>query len=200
MCRNQDDILIVLYPKESKAFYLDAGSEEKKKDYKHIGCVLDDALNGYCYQNEGIIRRLNLKRGKMSFIHKVDLPCIKKAHGSPTEAWYVIYLMEQFLRNYRRLEFPVAMDKWCKDMAKSTDVDILEKFALIQKRFASIIFTDVCRATPPGVFYYEGAFPSNVDIQNRIAQQCDDRPLNSLNGSEPFPPKPMSRPTTISQK
>lgn len=103
-------------------------------------------------------------------------------------------------RNHRKLEFPVAMDKWCKDMAKSTDADITEKFALIQKRFASIIFTDVCRATPPGLFYYQGACPSIVDIQNRIAQQCDDRSFDYLNGSEPFPPKPMSRLTMMSQK
>ena len=55
LCRNQDGTLIVLYPKESKAFYLDAGILEKKKDYKHIGTVLDEALNGYCYQNEGLV-------------------------------------------------------------------------------------------------------------------------------------------------
>jgi hypothetical protein len=196
LCSNQDGTLIVLYPKESFAIYLDAGSDEKK-DYRHISSVLDDALNGYCFLNEGILRRTNNKRGKMAFTHKVDLTCIKKAHGSPTDAWYVIYLMQQFIRSHRRLEFPVAMDKWCKELAKTTDADITQEFALIQKSFAAIIVRDVCRDTPPGLFYYQGATPSNVDLQNRIAQQCDYRPFNSLNGSEPFPPKPMSKPTKM---
>ena len=192
MCRNQDGILIVLYPKESFAFYLDAGSDEKK-DYRHISSVLDDALNGYCFLNEGILRRTNNKRGKMAFTHKVDLTCIKKAHGSPTDAWYVIYLMQEYIRNHRRLEFPVAIDKWCKDMAKTTDADITQEFALIQKTFASIIVNDVCRDEPSGLFYYQGATPSNVDLENRIALQYDDRPFNSLNGCQLFPPKPVSK-------
>ena len=81
------------------------------------------------------------------------------------------------------------------DMAKTTDADTTQEFALIQKTFASIIVNDVCRDEPPGLFYYQGATPSNVDLENRIALQCDDRPFNSLNGCQPFPPKPMSKPT-----
>jgi len=74
--RGKYGTLIVLYPRESFAMYLDYGSNQKKKNYALIKNVLDDALNGYVL-NEGFMERPNKFLGKHVFKHRTDFPCAK---------------------------------------------------------------------------------------------------------------------------
>ena len=82
---NQYGTIIVLFPRDSYALYLDSGSKEKTKDYSGIKDVLDEALNNY-YLHEGILRRSIEKRGKKVFSHTTEFTGIKPAPGSMTEA------------------------------------------------------------------------------------------------------------------
>ena len=85
MRRGKYGTLIVLYPRESFAMYLDSGSNQKKKNYALIKNVLDDALNGYVL-NEGLMERPNKFLSKHVFKHKTEFPCTKQAPGGEMEA------------------------------------------------------------------------------------------------------------------
>ena len=187
MCSNQYGTLIALEPKDSLAIYLDSGSHQKYKDYKLIKDVLDDALTGYSYR-EGIIKRKNLRRGKYTFIHKTEFPCIKQAPGSTMEAWYAIYHMREYVKDEQRLQYPSSLAKWCETLAQSSDAEIRQEFGRIQQMIARTISRDVIHSD--GVFFYSHRPLSNADIEARLHQHGDDRPFNSLDGCLPFPPKP----------
>jgi hypothetical protein len=192
LCSNQYGTLIALEPKDSLAIYLDSGSHQKYKDYKLIKDVLDDALTGYSYR-EGIIKRKNLRRGKYTFIHKTEFPCIKQAPGSTMEAWYAIYHMREYVKDEQRLQYSSSLVKWCETLAKSSDAEIRQEFGRIQQMIARTISRDVIHSD--GVFFYSHRPLPNADIEARLHQHGDERPFNSLQGCLPFPPlKPKSKP------
>lgn len=184
MRRNQYDTLIVLFPQESFAVYLDSGSNQKKKNYALIKAVLDDALNGYVY-NEGLMDRPNKFRGKHVFKHKMEFPCNKQGPRGEMEAWYLIQHMQEYVKDQQRLQFPSALDRWCSRMADWTDAQIRQDFGRIQQTIARIIFRDVLGRD--GVFYYgPRGPPPNDEILERIRNQGDERL---------FRPMPKKKPT-----
>ena len=185
MCSNKYDTLIVLYPKDSSAVYLDSGSGQKKKEYKHIKAVLDDALNGYSYR-EGIIKRQNLRRGKLIFSHRTEFPCMKQAPGSTREVWYAILHMREYVKDQQQLQFLSSLKKWCNSLADTSDAEIRKEFGRNQQMIVGTIWKDLVHRD--GVFYYGPAPPPNADIVRHIRLQGDDRPFNSLDGCLPFPP------------
>ena len=192
MHRNKDGTLIVLFPKESFAVYLDSGSNQKKKNYALIKAVLDDALNGYVL-NEGLMDRPHLFLGKNVFRHKMEFPCTKQAPGGEMEAWYLIQHMQEYVKDQQSLQFPSALDRWCKEIADWTDAQIRQNFSRIQQTIARIIWKDVLDRD--GVFFAGRAPPPNDEILDRVVMQGDHRPFNSLDGCLPFPPLPKEKPS-----
>ena len=187
MRSNQYGTLIVLYPKESLAVYLDSGSDVTSKDYTKIKAVLNDALSAYAEKEEGIIKRKNTWRGKNIFGHKLVFPCIKQAPSTKMEAWYLIHHMREYIKDQQRLQFPSALDRWCKNLAEASDAVIRKEFGCNQQMIAAIICNDVLDKS--GVFFNGFAVPSNTEIQNRLTAQGDPRPF-TIDGVLPFPPMP----------
>ena len=174
MRRGKYGTLIVLYPRESFAIYLDSGSNEKKKNYALIKNVLDDALNGYVL-NEGLMDRPNLFLGKHVFKHKTEFPCTKQAPSGEMEAWYLIQHMQDYVKDQQRLQFPSALERWCNGISDWTDAQIRQNFDRIQQSIARIIYRDVLDRD--GIFYYDlGGPPPNDEILQRIIDQGDVRP------------------------
>ena len=151
------------------------------------------------YYWEGIIKRKNLRRGKYTFIHKTEFPCIKQAPGSTREAWYAIYHMREYVKDEQRLQYPSSLAKWCETLAESSDAEIRQEFGRIQQMIARTISRDVIHSD--GVFFYSHRPLPNADIEARLHQHGDDRPFNSLQGCLPFPPpKPKPKKPKSSKK
>ena len=117
MRRGKYGTLIVLYPRESFAVYLDSGSKEKTKSYARIRSVLDDALEGYVLE-EGFMKRPKKVFGKHVFRHKTEFPCTKQAPGGEMEAWYLIQHMQDYVKDQQRLQFPSALERWCNGISE----------------------------------------------------------------------------------
>jgi len=178
---NQYGTLIVLFPMDSYALYLDSGSQEKTKDYTDIKDVLDEALNNY-YLNEGMMRRHVEKHGKKIFVHTTEFAGIKQAPGSRTESWYLILLIREFIREKQRVQFPSAVEQWVKLKAAATDDAVRKEFLRIQMKLSEIIDKELTHCD--GVFYLNS--PTKNEIERRLGHQADCRPFNTLNGSREF--------------
>ena len=191
MRRGKYGTLIVLYPRFSFAVYLDSGSNEKKKNYALIRSVLDDALNGYVF-NEGLMDRPHLFLGKNVFRHKTEFPCTKQAPGGEMEAWYLIQHMQDYVKDQQRLQYPSALEIWCNGISDWDDATIRQNFGRIQQTIARIIYRDVLDRD--GIFYNGAGGPrSNDEILRCIVDHGDVRPFNSLEGALPFPPLPKPK-------
>jgi len=95
--------LIVLYPRESHAVYLDSGSATRK-NYDAIKEVLDDALTGFSYKEPDLMNRKKTRGGApLNVVHKTDFPCAKQPEGSVMEAFYAIHHMREFVRDQEQL-------------------------------------------------------------------------------------------------
>ena len=103
------------------------------------------------------------------------------------EAWYLIHHMREYIKDQKRLQFPSALDRWCKNLAEASDAVIRKEFGRIQQMIAGIICNDVLDKS--GVFFNGWAVPSNTEIQNRLTAQGDPRPF-TIDGALPFPPMP----------
>ena len=173
--------LIVLFPMDSYALYLNSGSQEKTKDYNGIKDALDDALNNY-YLDEGVMRTHVDKHGKKVFNHITGFPSIKQALGSRTESWYLILLIREFIREKQRVAFPAAVEQWAKLKAAATDEAVRKEFLRIQMKLSEIIDKELTHCD--GVFYLNS--PTKNEIERRLGHQADRRPFNTLNGSREF--------------
>ena len=135
MRRGKYGTLIVLYPRESFAIYLDSGSNEKTKSYALIGGVLDDALVGYVLE-EGFMERPKKVFGKHVFRHKTEFPCAKQAPGGHMEAWYLIQHMQDYVKDQLRLQYSSALERWCNGISECSDSQIRQNFGRIQQTIA----------------------------------------------------------------
>ena len=164
--------------------YLDSGSAVQK-DYKNIKAVLDDALNGFAYKH-GPLRKPNRRQGKHTFTHKTEFPCLKQPEGSPSDAYYTIHHMREFVRDQQRLMLPDSLQKWCKDLANVEDSDVRTELYRVQQKIADVVFNDVIKKE--GIFFNNFVLPSNEDIKMRLEMQRDDGAFNTKDGVLPFPP------------
>ena len=116
MRRGKYGTLIVLYPRESFAVYLDSGSNKKTKSYALIRSVLDDALDGYVLE-EGFMERPYKFLNKNVFKHRTQFPCTKQALGGQMEAWYLIQHMQNYMKDQLRLQYSSALERWCNGIS-----------------------------------------------------------------------------------
>ena len=92
----------------------------------------------------------------------------------------------------QQLQLPGELKTWClKNMSEATDSQHRLEFIRIQHTIATTITKDVLRKE--GLFYYGNSPPLNADVEKRSEDQGDYRPFNTLNGFEPFPPKPKPK-------
>ena len=181
MRRDTHCTLIVLYPQESNACYLDSGSANLK-EYDAVKSVLDDAITSFDVK-AGPIKKRKSKRGGLMWTHMVDYPCPKQTSANNgMEAWYAIHHMWKF-----------ANREGVIDLVAATNYEGLrDEFASIQLQIAEIIIDQVVRKE--GIFFYRYTLPKNADIVSRSIAQHDERPFNTLEGVHPFPPlKTMSQ-------
>src|ERR1041385_3217123 len=97
-------MLICFSPQHSHAVYLDSESV-KKKDYKYIMRVLDDALVGYIKAG-GKIMKHKFRKNQPDvnvFSHVTQFTCVKKPAGSVRDAYYALHHMRAIVQEQRNL-------------------------------------------------------------------------------------------------
>ena len=189
-CRNKYCVLIVAFPKRSEAIYLDSERHHKKKDYRPIKSVLDEALTGYTFHG-CLVENQYVREGKPVFGHKTDFKSVTQLESSKLDAFYVLMLIQEYVRDMQQLQLPGQLRTWClKNMTDATDSQHRLQFVRIQHTIATTIYNDVLRKE--GLFYY-GSPPANADVERRSEDQGDYRPFNTLNGTDPFPPLPKKK-------
>ena len=105
------------------------------------------------------------------------------------DAWYVIHLMQEFLRDEEDLLLPTSLQGRTKDMANANSAEIRAEFRRIQRTICTIIKKDVC--TVGGLLFYGHTLPSNDEIETRLVMIRDETPFNTLEEICPFPPKKL---------
>ena len=86
-------MLICFSPKHPHAVYFDSGSA-KKKDYKYIMRVLDDALVGYKEVGGKIVKhKFNKQSGVSVFNHVTQFTCVKQPTGCVRDSYYALHHM-----------------------------------------------------------------------------------------------------------
>ena len=183
--RNKYGTLIMLYPRDAHAVYLDSGSTMKEKNYSLIKSVLNDAMGGYI-RGEGFCDRKKQIKGKYVFRHRTEFPCPKQAPGGHMEAWYLIQHMTEIVKDQHSLQYMSAVDKWSRNIVEWSDAEIRQNFGRIQRKLCTIIYKDV--VTKGSVFHWNSP-PSNNELRRCVLEQADERPFNSLQGALPFPPE-----------
>ena len=92
-----------------------------------------------------------------------------------------------YIKDQQQLQFPSALNRWCKNLAEASDAVIRKEFGRIQQMIAGIICNNVLDRR--GVFFNGFGVPPNVEIQHRLTMQGDPVPL-TIDGVLPFPPMP----------
>src|SRR4051812_16175997 len=95
--------------------YLDLGSV-KKKDYKYVITVLDDALAGYKEAGGKIVKpKFSKHQSDVSvFSHVTMFACIKQLAGSVRDAYYALHHMRAILQDQRNLTLPSHLKVWAE--------------------------------------------------------------------------------------
>jgi hypothetical protein len=88
--------------------YLDSGSATKK-NYMTIKAVLDEALTKYACLGGLLKTKWPLKQGMHMFIHTTLFPCVEQPKGSQKEAYYTLYQMWAYVRDYHNLTLPNSL-------------------------------------------------------------------------------------------
>ena len=176
-------MLICFWPKDSHAMYLDSGSA-KKKDYKYIRRVLDDALAGYKLEGGKIVKQKCNKSGVNVFNHVTQFACVKQPTGSVKDVFYALHHMQAFVQDQQDLTLPSHLKPWAESRERVTDANIRKEFFHIQGEMATIIFRD---ALVKGSTFYAGNLPSNGEIEARLKALSDTRPFMTKEGVLPFP-------------
>jgi hypothetical protein len=78
-------MIIVLYPQQSHAVYIDSGNA-RRKDYTNITGVLDQALTSSTFRICRKIKTQVIKDDKAVFGHKFEFPCVKQPENSTKDA------------------------------------------------------------------------------------------------------------------
>ena len=95
-------VLIILYPRYSRALYLDPSKKIQKKDYTHIKYVLDRAMLGFSMRG-GYIQHKKTNKAGLCFTHKTDFCCIQQPAWSENNGFYVIHRMTEYRRDVQSL-------------------------------------------------------------------------------------------------
>ena len=147
---------------------------------------MDEALTGYTFHGGPVDRKVT-RNDNMVFGHDPNFKSVTQPENSNLDAYYVLMLMREFVRDQQQDELPESLRSWClKNMTEATDATHREEFGRIQSTIARIINQDVIRAE--GLFYDGDQHPSHVDIERRSEDQGDYRPF-TLDGNIPFPSK-----------
>jgi hypothetical protein len=175
--------LLVMYPQESYAVYLDSGSA-KPKDYNDIKSVLNDALTVFANKTGGI-KVERKRRGGLCLSHRVEFPCQKQSSpNNEMEGWYAILHMREFVNDENNLLLP-------RDMANCSDTTLREEWIRIQQFICTIIHKDFCSTSR--AFFNGHITPCNEEIETLLWATHEVRPFNSLKGCHAFLPKKNCR-------
>ena len=175
-------MLICFSPKHSHALYLESGSA-KKKYYKYIMRVMDDALTGYKIAGGKIVKP-KCKFGVNMFNHVTQFPCIKQPAGSVRDAYYALHHMRAIVQDERNLTLPSHLKPWAEQRAAITDANLRQEFFHIQGEMATIIRHEV---QMKGSIFHSNIAPSNGEIEARLKALRDTRPFMTKEGCRPFP-------------
>ena len=158
-------MLICFSAKHSHAVYLDSGSA-KKKDYKYVMRVLDDALAGYKEAGGKIVKHKFSKHqsGVSVFNHVTQFACVKQPAGSVRDAYYALYQMRAIVQDQRNLTLPSHLKAWAKKRAAIGDENLRQEFH-IQGEMETIIFREV---KVKGSIFHSNIAPSNGEIEARL--------------------------------
>src|SRR4051812_17512199 len=172
-------------PQHSHAVYLDSGSV-KKKYYKYIMRVLDDALAGYKEAGGKIVKHMYRKNklGVSVFNHVTQLPCVKQPAGSVRDAYYTLHHMRAIVQEQRNLTLPSHLKAWAERKAEIAVENLKEEFFHIQAQMATIICHEV---QMKGSIFHSNIGPSNGEIEVRLKALRDTRPFMTKEGCCPFP-------------
>ena len=178
-------MLICFSPKHSHAVYLDSGSA-KKKDYKYIMRVLDDALAGYKQAGGKIVKHKfsKHKSGVSVFNHVTQFSCVKQPAGSVRDAYYALHHMRAIVQDERDLTLPSHLKPWAERKAAITDANLRREFFHIQGEMATIICHEV---QVKGSIFHSNIAPSNGEIEARLRALHDTRSFMMKEGCRPFP-------------
>ena len=107
-------MLIRFSPKHSHAVYFDSGSV-KKKDYKYIMRVLDDALADYKQAGGKIMKhKFNKQSDVRVFNHITQSVCVKQAAGNVRDAYYALHHIRAIVQDHRNLMLPSHLKPWAE--------------------------------------------------------------------------------------
>ena len=168
-------MLICFSPQHSHAVYLDSGSV-KKKDYKYIMRVLDDALAGYKEAGGKIVKHKyrNNQPGVSVFNHVTQFPCVKQPAGSVRDAYYALHHMRAIVQEERNLMLPSHLKAWAERKVAIADANLRQEFFHIQGEMATIIRHEV---QMKGSIFHCNIAPSNGEIVVRLKALRDTRPI-----------------------
>jgi len=113
--------------------YLDSGSA-KKKDYKYVMRVLDDALAGYKEAGGKIVKHKFSKHqsGVSVFNHVTQFACVKQPAGSVRDAYYALYQMQAIVQDQRNLT-PQVISKRGPKRGRQSPMKILGRSSFTSK-------------------------------------------------------------------
>src|SRR3954471_4891220 len=112
-------MLICFSEKHSHVVYLDSESA-KKKDYKYVMRVLDDALAGYKEAGGKIVKHKFSKHqsGVSVFNHVTQFACVKQPAGSVRDAYYALHQMRAIVHDQRNHTLPRQLKAWTEKRAE----------------------------------------------------------------------------------
>ena len=178
-------MLICFSAKHSHAVYLDTGIA-KKKDYKYVMRVLDDALAGYKEAGGKIVKHKFSKHqsGVSVFNHVTQFACVKQPASSVRDAYYALYQIRAIVQDQRNLTLPRQLKAWAEKRAEIADANLRHEFFHIQGEMATILFREV---QMKGSIFHCNIVPSNGEIESRLRALRDTRPFMTKEGCRPFP-------------
>src|SRR3954469_8159131 len=173
-------MLVCFSAKHSHAVYLDSGSA-KKKDYKYVMRVLDEALVGYKEVGGKIVKHKfsKHKSGVSVFSHVTQFACVKQSAGSVRDAYDALYQMRAIVQDQHNLTLPRQLKAWSEKRAEIADANLRQEFFHIQGEMVTIIFREV---QVKGVIFHNNIAPSNGEIEARLRALHDTMPLMTKEG------------------
>ena len=156
-------MLICFSANHSHTMYLDSGSA-KKKDYKYVMRVLDDALTDYKEAGGKVVKHKFSKHqsGVSVFSHITQFACVKQPAGSIRDAYYALYQMRAIVQDQRNLTLPRHLKAWAEKRAEIADANLRQEFFHIQGEMAIIIFREV---QVKGSIFHCNIVPSNGEVE-----------------------------------
>ena len=149
-------ILIVLTPKEQKAYYLDSLKTQARLKTKLIESVLDDALKIFsCMVGSNLLNTTEGPTAKNKLNHVTDIGCVQKARDITPADYYLCWHMDSFVKFQDHIHKAGDFKKYCipmEDPEFHDEFDYKLEFSRIQKLFVSVINKEVIMNT--GLFYY----------------------------------------------